>query len=1110
MERLGQVGPAATTFRPDATDPGLDLVARMGTEHERAYLAELRTRYPGLVEIAQGDDANRLTLEAMRAGAPVISQGHLTLGDWHGYPDFLFRVDGPSALGDFHYIPWDTKLARSAKPYFIVQLCAYCEMLDAIQLVMPREFRFVLGHGGELGFRSDDFMQYYRRFKHSFLDFQARWNAEVIPDPGRDRSFGRWNELAEEMLLASDHLSRVANISRNQIEKLEAQGLDTFSALATTARNDCPPIKAVSFDILKRQARLQASATETAPPPWEQRPTTDDNERCGLALLPPASPEDIFFDLEGFPFAKDGLEYLWGAVTGDATAPQFHDWWAHDSHDEKVAFEQFIDWVFPRWQRDRSMHIYHYAAYEKSVLRRLASRYGTREYQVDELLRHEVMVDLYTVVRQGLLVGVHSYSLKYIEKLFLPAREGDVVSAAGSVVEYQRWLDSGEPARWQDSPLLTAIRDYNRVDCESTLLLRDWLLNRQREAGIRYISARPPAEGPVPTRDPSDTDLLVQKLAAIARQESDPERQRVAELLSQLVEFHRREEKPMWWRYFERQAMATDELYADADCLASLQRTSRAPVKVLRSLAIEYRFDPDQETTIHAGSTCVDRAPLVERPAPVDVLSIDVEAGTIELKQGPTRTLPDHLDLIPKDQMSAAEIARAVARYAKAYSDDASTARAVDDLLFRHPPRILGHNGGALITDGADVGQSAIDVVTRMDRTTLCIQGPPGTGKTHTAARIITELMRQGKRVGIATNSHKVIMNLLCAVERAMKEAGVRGALWKKGVDHDDAPAGSAIQFTNDNREAVAAAAAPGTVIGGTAWLFSREDMTGVLDYLFVDEAGQVSLANAVAMGQSAANLVLIGDQMQLSQPTQGSHPGESGASCLVYLMQEHATIPADLGIFLGLSYRMHPDVCSWISKSFYDRRLQSDVSTHANRVIAPPHSQIRVSSGVVYVPVETEGCEQRSDEEADIIETLVSELLQGQVSIKGEALRPVTRADILIVAPFNQQVRLLRERLGEGIAIGSVDKFQGKEAAVVIVSMCASTVEEAPRGAEFLLSPNRLNVAVSRAQALALVVGSTRLADARCTSIREMQLVNGWCGVVQSCHPERSEGSVG
>jgi uncharacterized protein len=275
--------------------------------------------------------------------------------------------------------------------------------------------------------------------------------------------------------------------------------------------------------------------------------------------------------------------------------------------------------------------------------------------------------------------------------------------------------------------------------------------------------------------------------------------------------------------------------------------------------------------------------------------------------------------------------------------------------------------------------------------------------------------------------------------------------------------------------------------------------LAGRFDYLFIDEAGQVSLANAVAVGQSAHNLILVGDQMQLSQPTQGSHPGDTGLSCLEYLLNGRATVPAELGIFLDRSRRMHPDVCRFVSQAIYDGRLESIPETERHRVVrAADTTLVAAETGLVWVPVAHEGCTQSSDEECDAIVTIVEELLRRRVVDHDGIERAMTPEDILIVAPFNLQVRCLRERLDLRVRVGSVDKFQGQEAPVVIVSLCASTLDEAPRGAAFLLSPNRLNVAVSRAEALAIVVGSPELVNVRCTSVEEMRLVNLLCHLVQ------------
>jgi uncharacterized protein len=320
------------------------------------------------------------------------------------------------------------------------------------------------------------------------------------------------------------------------------------------------------------------------------------------------------------------------------------------------------------------------------------------------------------------------------------------------------------------------------------------------------------------------------------------------------------------------------------------------------------------------------------------------------------------------------------------------------------------------------------------------------------------------------------------------------------GRDDDPLPPGSPINGI-ESGETSAVVGDGAVLVGGTAWAFCREELEGRFDYVFIDEAGQVSLANAVAIGLSTRNLVLIGDQMQLAQPSKGSHPGESGLSCLEYFLHGHATVPPELGIFLGRSHRMHPDVCRFISQAIYDGRLESTLATERHRILRGNDSAlVPKETGIVWVPVEHDGCTQDSEEECAKIVAIVNELLHRRViDRKSNGVeRPMTLDDILIVAPFNLQVRCVREALGESVRVGSVDKFQGQEAPVVIVSLCASTLDEAPRGAGFLLSPNRLNVAVSRAEALAIVVGSPELMNVRAKSIEEMKLVNLLCHLVQ------------
>jgi len=370
-------------------------------------------------------------------------------------------------------------------------------------------------------------------------------------------------------------------------------------------------------------------------------------------------------------------------------------------------------------------------------------------------------------------------------------------------------------------------------------------------------------------------------------------------------------------------------------------------------------------------------------------------------------------------------------------------------------------------------------------------------GDPDALAAITVELLRRGHRVGVTAQSHKVILKLMDDVVAAMDRAGFSAPVYKvKGSDEEPLPEGSPIRVIG-SRDTAGVLGDGAVLVGGTAWAFSRPELGAALDYIVIDEAGQFSLANAVAVGLSTRNLILVGDQMQLPQVTQGHHPGDTGRSCLEYVLQGQQAVSAERGVFLDASRRMHPDLCRFVSDAVYQRRLGSIPETGRHRVLrAADTVLVPKETGLAWVPIDHDDCTQASEEECDAIEAIVAELLRRRVVDQTGVERPMTREDILVVAPFNLQVRCLRQRL-PGIRIGSVDKFQGQEAPVVVVSLCASTLEEAPRGASFLLSPNRLNVAVSRAQALAIVVGSPALLNVRCRSVEEMELVNLLCHLV-------------
>ena len=525
----------------------------------------------------------------MGQGIPVIYQAHLVSGGWGGLPDFLIRCDAPGhdcGPRGWHYTPWDTKLARSAKPAFLLQLCAYADLLEGIDGFRPAEIVFILGHGEERPFQTRHFFYYYRHLRRSFIDFQRTWDAARWPEPGLDRSWGSWEKAAEKLLEQSDHLSLVANITRSQVRRLEGAGIPTLTALAgCDSPRRIPKVSESIFDRLRLQARLQLHSRGHPQPLWQHRTPEDGEKRRGLALLPPPSDGDVFFDMEGFPYAIGGLEYLFGVLTRDEVTPVYRDWWAHDEPQERAAFEGFIDWLVERRRRYPDLHVYHYASYEESAVKRLMGKYATRETEVDDLLRAGVFVDLYDVVRQGFLIGTSSYSLKKIEHLYMPERTGPVLSAGGSVVEYQKWIDSAEPQGWQASPILKGIRDYNEEDCESTWALRRWLLERQEESGIAYV---PESVGKEEAEETATERAEVEALAKRLVERGRP----LDQLVGWLAEFHRREERPMWWRMFKRHDMTIDERYDDRDCLAKLVRTDTPPRKIKRSFRARVQLQP--------------------------------------------------------------------------------------------------------------------------------------------------------------------------------------------------------------------------------------------------------------------------------------------------------------------------------------------------------------------------------------------------------------------------------------------------------------------------------------------------------------------------------------
>ncbi|MCW8884234.1 MAG: TM0106 family RecB-like putative nuclease [Motiliproteus sp.] len=1107
----------------DAPDLLKGVLAQKGYEHEDNLEAQFKEQGLSVAKIegSEESDKRELTLAAMDSGADIIVQGRLELADFGGYSDFLVRVEGASRLGSYHYEIWDTKLASTVKPAFLVQLCCYAEMLEAIQGRKPANLVVALGNGGQANFKTHDYYFYYRSLKDAFLQSQRAFDPANMPDPADSNSWADWSDYAKQLLLERDHLFQVATITKGQIKKLNRAGLSTMHALAHSELEFVSGINAPTFARLKAQASIQLQTKErqdvdnSAPPSFEILRSAV-GEKAGLALLPPHSSLDVFFDIEGFPLIEGGLEYLWGATyfteQGDRA---FKDYWAHDHEQEKQAFQSFIEWVYGRWLADPSMHIYHYANYEIAACRKLMGRYGVCEFEVDQLLRNGVFIDLYKIVKGGLLLGEPKYSIKNVEHLYRGGRETEVGSGGDSVVVYEQWRtlhQSGEQGdSWQTSSILNDIREYNIDDCDSTQELVGWLREQQAEHDISYIGQSEVLEVEV-SEEVTERTLLRDRLlaSASAQDQENPSRAALTENLAWTLEFHRREAKPVFWRMFERLGLSDVELIDDLDCLACCERTQREPFLPkprARNHAYEYQFDPAQE---FKGASSQFYLLGVEtddgKTAKVTYVKAEsqLENGQIVLqaKEPP----PSTLSLVPDEYVHPSPIPEAIEQFVRDYEQgDVKVGHsAILDFLLRSKPRFQA--GFTFPTDTGEIApsqdsterlQQVIDAVCHLDSSYLAIQGPPGAGKSYTGKHVIAKLLKSGAKVGIASNSHKAINNLLLSTAQYCAEKNIQGRFaCTKNTD----PELEQLDISLLKNNVLAEQVEPACVLGTTAWGFSREDMAGQLDYLFVDEAGQVSVANLIAMSRSAKNLVLMGDQMQLGQPSQGTHPAESGLSVLDYLLHEMPTIPQDMGVFLGTTYRMHSHVNRFISDHIYEGKLESDPTTDKRIIEVPEEAQIGLSSGtlnkeagILFVPVEHEGNTQASDEEVEQIKALSGQLL-GRIFHTGdpsEPTRPIGWNDMLFVAPYNHQVAKLKQALGEQAKVGSVDKFQGQEAPIVFLSMCASDPAESPRGLDFLFDKHRINVAISRAQSLAIIVANPAIGRVITSNTEQLKLVN-------------------
>lgn len=1079
--------------KPYWHDPALDVLIKRGNDHEAAYVEHLRKKGLRVTELRNKPAS--AVVQAMEEGTDVITQATLENGSWTGIADILIKVGGSSKFGDWSYEVQDTKLSQNTRAATILQLCLYSELLSFVQEKEPEKMHVIkpsVDFQPE-EYRYADFKAYYRLSKRNFEDIMKGPALDTYPEPVEHCSVCRWWKMCYDKRKSDDHLSLVAGIRSLHIGELQRQNINTLEQFAKTKKLE-KPTRGNKETFIRKQA--QAAVQLRGRTEGLTYDLLDAEPGRGLNRLPEPNEGDIYFDIEGDPFYEGGgLEYVLGYAFMENGELKYKRSWATNKPEEKKSFHEFMQFATERWKRYPKMHIYHFAPYEQAAVKRLAHVHTIFERELDELLRAERFIDLHAAFKESVLASVEVYSLKELEKFTTYTRKVELhdASVARKSVEIALELHDFKSLPQET---IQALEDYNEDDCLATESLHRWLENlrtRLIESGKTF--QRPELKTGEASENVQKHDTwalqlyrdLTEKLPENKEEWNDEHHAKW--LLAHQIEYFRREDKSAWWEFYRVHELEHEELLDERKAITGLQFVQELPKeKRERNTTHRYSF-PQQETSIDEGDDLIE----VKGEKIGSVKAISLENGTIDIKK--TEKMKDHHPraVHVSERVDPGSLATSLMNFAGDVIEfglgHTWPYHASKDLLMKRKPKLLDGSEGAYLLPDEDAVEGAIRIALNLDRSVLAIQGPPGSGKTYTGASMIIALLKADKKIGITAISHKVIQNLAKATIALAQKQNVKVQFVHKNNNNtEDLPA----EITEvPKSDKVIAALSEGKVGCGTAWLWAEDNSRETLDYLFVDEAGQMSLSQVLAASRAAKNFILLGDPQQLEQPQRGAHPEGSDIAALAYLLDGHATMPEGKGLFLGITRRLHPDICAFTSEVFYEGLLQSLPGLEKQRIGGNTRFD---GAGLFYVPVSHKGNQSSAPEEVQEICGIVDHLLAAGkwTNAKDETTR-LQKNDILIVAPFNAQVSALRQKLPD-MRIGTVDKFQGQEAPVVIYSMTSSTPEDAPRGMSFLYNLNRLNVATSRARCICILVASPTLLEPACHTIDQMKWANALC----------------
>lgn len=1196
-------------------------LAAAGRLHEQKVIQHLQSlvKHPSplcTIPFAH-PERHELTRKAVQDRVPLIRGAALRDDKLDGYADVLIRADlDPflpqhmrERLHPLAYSVCEIKFATNQTPDHILQTASYFSLLNNLL----HDIGCDSGASGAylwLGSENSEPVRLPSRplvflYQNTLFDYvkYLRDFPELKSPPLPDSSLPNlspWSCVAEKFLLDTDSLCLIAGITRVMAKTISRSTnlstLTQFSSLSQKAVTSLVskgnlPLTSIR---LHKQASMQAQ--------------TRLNPDCRIAFeiiknsgrtLPKPSPQDIYFDIEGYPLVpQGGLEYLFGALC--TRTEEFVTWWAHSREQEEEAFIRLVDWVQKRITLNSTIqpHIYHYGHYEIVALSRVASRVKTplgmhAAITFENIVELGYFFDVYKFVKAAVVIGDSSYSIKTVEKLAGVIRDDDdLVDAQSSVGLYFEWrrssLDNecniGVAADENSHPMLNEIFVYNRRDCQSLEQVVDWLRDRVpliKNSDINNISrdgensnTSSSSSGSVDQESKEDLfmpgscgrtlELRLADSEAIRRglelsevllkKGSSVLEKPAALCLAHILQYYVRESSPDRRVFRERVEIASttsyDDLFNDEKCIVGVRFVGSVKQPESRNGIIHaYEFNISQATTLTETNRVAFVVPSSKRSSDRD--SQRTIAGFFSIKgivdngngkccayiSGGTKsniTPPKFGVLVSADDLTICDgpLRQSVLRRAEELvsSNGPIQMSSLTKSFLNRETAVEDDQTDAkwlrLFADGvSDRETISAFLGSRRKPRAFVMQGPPGTGKTRLSGQLISDLVtKYNLTVSVTSNSHAAIDNLLCSVV----EAGVNPDLvWKVGTrtaddfgvgfksnvrdisvspltqtktDNenngmtDDGNGGSnddqkILQSKKKNRRKY-----HGAVVGATCYQLCREENEGTFDVLFVDEASQVPMAHVVAVSGCARYVVLVGDQQQLEMPVKGAHLGGTGQSCLGYVVGEGVvTVEAQRGIFLNTSYRMNEKLCSFVSNSFYDGALQAADSCHGNYVETGGVDCRK--SGIWFIPCEAEeestskmdSSKWHRAAEVEVIRKTINALIGAEFVVHG-VKRELKETDLMVVAPYNAQVRSIRDAVGRGIRVGTVDKFQGQQAAVALISTCTSgdfgedmTSEDElddvgrarqHRGLRFCLQKNRLNVAISRAQCVAIVTG--------------------------------------